>query len=255
VPADRGPQSTTQRAAGRSSFGTDGAVVIALVLLFLTQPVAKLPTACLGAVIVSAAVGLVDHAAWRSLARVGRMEVVIAMVALVGVVVFGVLEALIVSVVLSLIEVVRRSAKPHDAVLGLVPRMGRYANVSLHRTAKVTPGVVVYRLDDRLFYANSRYVSGRVQEAIDGAATPTNWLVFDAEGVVDIDASGIETVSQLARSLRAGSTTLVVARMKGRAATRVQSSGLMDEIGRDHFYPTVRMAVQACVDADAAAKP
>ena len=83
---------------------------------------------------------------------------VIAAVTLVGVVVFGVLQALIVAVGLSIVEVVMRSAKPHDAVLGYVARLGRWADVSVHPSARVTPGVVVYRLDDRLLFANARYV-------------------------------------------------------------------------------------------------
>ena len=75
----------------------------------------------------------------------------------------------------------RRSARPYDSVLGWVDRLGRYADVSLHPSARVTPGVVVYRLDDRLFFANARYFKGRVREAIRAAAQPVTWLVFDAE--------------------------------------------------------------------------
>ena len=133
---------------------------IVVILLFLTEPVQYLPKAVLGAVIVSAGVGLVEPAAWRALAAIDRVEVAIAGVTTGCVVVFGVLEALIVAVGLSMIDAVRRSARPYDAVLGWVERLGRYADVSLHPSARVTPGVVVYRLDDRLFFANARYVEG-----------------------------------------------------------------------------------------------
>jgi sulfate permease, SulP family len=145
---------------------------VLLILLFLTEPVQYLPKAVLGAVIVSAAIGLVDPNAWRRLAAVDNVEVAIAGVTTACVVVFGVLEALGVAVGLSVIDTVRRSAKPHDAVLGWVERLGRYADVSLHRSATETPGVVVYRLDDRLFFANARYFKGRVREAVRGARTP-----------------------------------------------------------------------------------
>ena len=169
---------------GRTQFvGIISAVAIAIVLLFLTEPVSYLPSACLGAVIVAAAIGLIEPGAWRALARAGRAEVVIAAVTMAGVIAVGVLEALVVAVALSIVDVVRRSARPHDAVLGWVERLGRYADVSLHPRAIVTPGVVVYRLDDRLLFANAEYVKGRIHEAIAGAKTPTRWLVFDAEGV------------------------------------------------------------------------
>jgi hypothetical protein len=112
----------------------------------------------LGAVIISAAIGLVDPDAWRALWDTDRVEFSIAAVTTAGVVAYGVLEALAFAVGLSIIDVVRRSASPHDAVLGWVEKLGRYADASLHPSAKLTPGVVVYRLDDRLFFANAGYV-------------------------------------------------------------------------------------------------
>ena len=146
--------AVNEQVGGRTQVvGLVAAAVAALVLLFLTQPVSVLPKACLGAVIVVAAIGLFDPDAWRALAQAGRSQVVIAAVTTAGVVLFGVLEALIVAVLLSVVDVVMRSSKPHDAVLGYVPRLGRWADVSFHRSARVSPGVVVYRLDDRLLFA------------------------------------------------------------------------------------------------------
>ena len=140
--------------------GFVSAATVAVILIFLTEPVQYLPKTVLAAVIVSAALGLFDSAAWRALAVVDRVEVAIAAVTTVCVVGFGVLQALVVAVGLSMIDTVRRSATPHDAVLGHVERLGRYADVAVHRSAHVTPGVVVYRLDDRLFFANARYFKG-----------------------------------------------------------------------------------------------
>ena len=220
--------------------------VIVLVLLFLTEPVEKLPTACLGAVIIAAAIGLVDPAAWRALAQVSWRQVAIAGVTTAGVLVIGVLGALVLAVALSIVDVVTRSAKPHDAVLGWVERMGRYANVSVHPSAVVTPGVVAYRLDDRLFFANASYFKARVHEAISGAATATHWLVFDAEGVTGIDASGVEALEQLHESLAADDITLVLARVKTPLYERLASTGIVVRIGSERFYPTVRAAVDAC---------
>ena len=221
------------------------------ILLFLTEPVQYLPKAVLGAVIVSAAIGLVDPQAWRTLAAVDRVEVAIAGVTTACVVGFGVLEALVVAVGLSVIDTVRRSARPHDAVLGWVERLGRYGDVSLHKSARVTPGVVVYRLDDRLFFANARYFTARVREAIRAAPQPVKWLVFDAEAVTHVDSTGLEALEHLTKDLRGEGITLVVARLRTRMEDQFELTGVTETIGRNRFYPSVRAAVEACAAADA----
>jgi sulfate permease, SulP family len=221
------------------------AVVIGLVLLFLTGPMQYLPTATLGAVIVVAALGLVNFDDWRGLARISRVEVAIALITMVGVVTVGVLRALLLAVALSVVDAVRRSAAPHDAVLGWVERLDRYADVQLHPSAKVVPGVLVYRLDDRLFFANTSYVEGRIREAISGAPAPVDWLVFDAESLNHVDATGVRMLTELIESLREESITFVFARLHGPTSNRLAEAGVLDLVGEDHLYPTVRAAVQA----------
>ena len=222
-----------------------GAVV--LILLFLTSPIQYLPDAILGAVIVVAGITIVDVAAWRSLAAIDRVEVAIAGVTTACVVVFGVLEALVVAVGLSIIDTVRRSARPYDAVLGWVPDLQGYRNVAIYPSAQVTAGVVVYRLDDRLFFANAGYVKGRVLEAIRAAPTETAWVVFDAEAVNHIDSTGMEALIDLTRDLRRDGIRLVVARLRTRMKPDFDVSGLTDEVGPEHFYPSVKLAVDAFV--------
>jgi high affinity sulfate transporter 1 len=232
--------------------GLVAAGAIALVLLFFTEPMTYLPKAVLGAVIVSAAIGLVDRGAWEALARVSRFEVGVAALTTVGVVAVGVLQALVLAVALSILDVVRRSAQPHDAVLGWVDRLGRYANVQIHRSARITPGVVVYRLDDRLFFANARYVKGRVREAVRGAPQPIRWLVFDAEAVTDTDVTGLEALKELASGLRRDGVEMVVARLKHHVRENLIAAGATETIGADHFFPTVRAAIAYCLERDAA---
>jgi sulfate permease, SulP family len=183
--------------------------------------------------------------AWRALRRTSWAELLIAATTTLGVVLVGVLEALVVAVALSLIDVVRRSATPHDAVLGWAERLGRYVDVRLHPRATITPGVLVYRLDDRLFFANASYVRGRIREAIDGAPTPVRWLVFDAESLSHVDATGVLALNELIGSLRDEGVTLVVARLKNPMQRAFRDVGLLDTIGEGHVYPTVRAAVQA----------
>jgi MFS superfamily sulfate permease-like transporter len=106
--------------------------------------------------------------------------------------------------------------------------------------------VVVYRLDDRLLFANARYVSGRIDEAIAGAPSQTRFLVFDAEGFLGLDASGIEALEQLLTALRGKGVTLVMARMKAHLDEQFAVTGLTEQIGLQHFFPTVDDAVVWC---------
>jgi sulfate permease, SulP family len=149
-----------------------------------------------------------------------------------------------------MIDAVRRSARPHDAVLGWVERLGRYGDVSLHPSARVTPGVVVYRLDDRLFFANARYIKGRVREAIRAAPQPVSWLVFDAEAVTHADSTGLEALEDLTKDLRRDGTTLIVARLRTRMWEQFEQAGLTETIGAERFYPSVRAAVEACTQGE-----
>lgn len=235
--------------------GLFAAGTIVVILLFLTKPVQYLPTSVLAAVIVSAGVGLIDPAAWRTLAAIDRVELAIAGVTAACVVLIGVLNALAVAVGLSIIDTVRRSARPYDAVLGWVDRLGRYGDVSLHPSARVTPGLVVYRLDDRLFFANAGYVKGRVHEAIRAAPTETSWFVFDAEAVSHVDSTGIEALGDLAEDLRREGITLVVARLRTRMRDEFDVAGVTDAVGTERFYSSVERAVEAFEREHAASVP
>ena len=222
--------------------GLLAAGAIVLVLLFLTAPIAYLPKAVLGAVIISAAIGLIDPGVWRELAAADRVELAIAAVTAAGVILTGVLEAIIFAVGLSMIDVVRRSARPHDAVLGWVDSLGRWADVARHDDAVITPGVVVYRLDDRLFFANASYVKARVQEALRGAPTVTTALVLDAEAITHVDAAGLQALEDIARTLDKDGIALHIARAK-----HPMSDLVATHVTGARFHGTVRAAVHAAV--------
>jgi sulfate permease, SulP family len=222
--------------------GLLAAGAIVLVLLFLTGPIADLPKAVLGAIIITAAIGLIEPAVWRELADTDRIELAIAAVTTVGVILTGVLEAVIFAVGLSMIDVVRRSARPHDAVLGWVESLGRWGDVARHDDASVTPGVVVYRLDDRLFFANAGYFKGRVQEALRGAPTATTALILDAEAMAHIDSAGLQALEDLAATLDGDGIALHFARAKDQIAER-----LTERVPGANSHGTVRAAVDAAV--------
>jgi sulfate permease, SulP family len=105
--------------------------------------------------------------------------------------------------------------------------------------------VVVYRLDDRLFFANTRYFKGRVREALRAAPTPARWLVFDAEAVTHVDVTGMAALSDLTEELRRDGVTLVLARLRTRMEEQLATSGVLEVVGREHLFPTVQVAVAA----------
>ena len=122
-----------------------------------------------------------------------------------------------------------------------VGELGRYGDVAVHPSARVTPGVVVYRLDDRLFFANASYVNGRVLEAVRGAPTTTHSVVFDAEAVTHIDDTALAALEDLVGALRKERIELSVARAKTPLTARLSESG----ISAIPLHPTVRAAVEA----------
>ena len=231
----------TSQVSGLVGFGA-----IVLILLFLTAPIQDLPTAILGAVIVYASLELIDPGQWRELASSSRTEVAIAAITSLVVVVVGVLQAIGVAVVLSIIDVVRRTATPADAVLGFSQAENRYADVGSHPDAGVTPGVVVYRIQERLFFANAHFFKRRLWAAVDGAPKPVHHLVLDATMISGIDASAVGAIREVQAGLHRRNITFEVARATDELREQFQATGLTDAIGAEHFHATVTAAVEAC---------
>jgi SulP family sulfate permease len=200
----------------------------------------------LAAIIITASVGIIESKAWVTLRRSSRAEVLIAMSTLLLVLTVGVLTAIFVAVVLSMADVVRRVANPHDAVQGFVPSIGRYGNVESHRDAEVIPGIVIYRLDDRIFFANSQRVVGRIMSAIAAAPQPVKWLVFDVAGVPDTDSAAQAALIDLHNGLVEKNIGLVFATMRESLHSDLQQAGLMTMFGEDRIFETVDAAVGYC---------
>jgi high affinity sulfate transporter 1 len=226
--------------------GLSAAAMIAVILLFLTAPIEYLPSAVLGTVIVFAAAKLVDPEQWRSLARSSRTELAIAAITTLVVITVGVLLAIAAAVVLSVADVVRRAARPADAVLGWSVEEDRYVDVGDHPDAGITSGVVVYRIQDRMFFANAHFFKRRLWAAVDGAPKPVRHVVLDASFISDIDASAEVALREVIAGLHARNIELHVARQAAELRSRFDEVGLTDEIGADRFHGTVAAAVSAC---------
>lgn len=226
--------------------GIVNASAVALILLFLTGPIQYLPTSVLAAIIIVASAGIIESKAWVTLRRSSRAEVLIGLATLLLVLTAGVLQAIFVAVVLSMADVVRRVANPHDAVQGYVPSIQRYGNVESHPDAEVVPGIVIYRLDDRMFFANCERVIGRIRAAVAAAPQPVHWLVWDVAGVPDTDSAAQVSLVDLKRWLADREIGLVFATMRETLRVDLELAGILDDLGPEYLFETVESAVAYC---------
>jgi high affinity sulfate transporter 1 len=226
-----------------------GAVAIALLLLLAPGLLRDLPLPMLAAIVITAAVGLIDMAGVRYLYRVRRSEFVLWLAAFLGVALLGVLMGIFAAIVLSLADFVRRAWRPHDAVLGREDELKGYHDIDRHPSARLIPGLLLYRFDAPLFFANAGYFRRRVRHLITDATHPVRWVVVAAEPITDIDTSAADTLRELLDELRQAHVTLAFAELKGPVKDRLQQYGLFDAVGADRFFPTVGTAVNGYIEA------
>ena len=226
-----------------------GAVAITLLLVFAPGLLRDLPLPMLAAIVITAAIGLIDVAAVRRLYRVRRSEFVLWLAAFGGVALLGVLMGIFTAILLSLADFVRRAWRPHDAVLGREDELKGYHDIDRHPGARQVPGLLLYRFDAPLFFANAAWFRRRVKGLVAEAAHPVRWVVVAAEPVTDVDTTAADTLDQLLRELREQQVTLAFAELKGPVKDRLRRYGPYDAIGPDHFFPTIGTAVNAYVTA------
>ena len=226
------------------------AAVVGIFLLFAMPLIEPLPKAALGVIIVVAAAGLINiRSIWR-LRHVRPAEVALALVAFGGVLVFGVVGGVVVAIALSTGVFLYRAARPHDAVLGRVDDVDGYHDVARWEGAETLPGLLVYRFDAPPFFVNAAYLRERVLELVD-ATDDVRWLVLNAEAWTYLDATAIDTLTQLHGELDQRGIALCFARLKGRQREIFEETGLTARIGPDRIFPNVRAAVAAFESAHA----
>jgi high affinity sulfate transporter 1 len=226
-----------------------GAVTIALLLLFAPGLLRDLPLSMLAAIVITAAIGLIDVAAVRRLYRVRRSEFILWLAAFLGVALLGVLLGIFLAILLSLGDFIRRAWRPHDAVLGREDELKGYHDIERHPAARQVPGLLLYRFDAPLFFANAGYFRRRVRRLVAEATHPVRWVVVAAEPMTDIDTSAADLLAGLLAELRQQGVTLAFAEVKDPVRDRLQRYGLIAAVGPDLFFPTVGTAVDAYVEA------
>jgi high affinity sulfate transporter 1 len=228
--------------------GVVGALAIALMLLFFPNLVRNLPDSALAAVVISAAIGLIEVAGVRKLYRVRTTEFALSIACFLGVALLGVIQGIFIAVGLALLDFIRRAWSPYDAVLGRVDDLKGYHDITRHPDAKRVPGLVLYRWDAPLFFANAEVFADRLRQAIAASPTPVRWVIVTAEPVTDLDTTAADVLQRLDEELAAEGIDLRFAEVKGRVKDRLKRYALFERFGSDHFYPTIGTAVRAYVD-------
>jgi MFS superfamily sulfate permease-like transporter len=205
--------------------------------------VENLPSAALAAVVIAAASSLVDVAALRRLYHLRRSEFVLSAACFLGVALVGVIPGIFIAVGLSLGAFVVRSWRPYDAVLGRIDGRDGYHDVSRHPEARLIPGLVLFRWDAPLFFANAEVFHDHVKRAVRQSPSPTQWVVVAAEPITDVDTTAADAVAALIGEMASAGVVLCFAEMKGPVKDRLARYGLVSEIGPDRFFSTIGSAV------------
>jgi len=230
---------------GRSqASGLTAAIVMALVLAACTAPLAYIPNASLGAVLVLAGFSLFDFQTFRRIWGISRAEFILSAIATLGVATIGVLPGIALAIALSVALLLVRASSPYDAILGQVPGVDGFTDISEYAGAQTIPGVLIYRFDAALLFFNADYFKQRVRQAVAKSAQPVRLFIFDMEAISVIDITGLEALEEVRSELSSKAIGFVVARAKAELREHLVRAGLWELIGAANFYPSVRSAVQ-----------
>jgi high affinity sulfate transporter 1 len=220
-----------------------GALAIALLLLAAPNLLRHLPTAALAAVVIAAAIGLIEVADLKRIYRIQRWEFWLAIVCFVGVAVLGVIPGIGLAIGIAIAEFLWDGWRPHSAVLGRAHGVKGYHDIARYPDARRIPGLVLFRWDAPLFFANAEFFKERVLDAVATSPTPVRWLVVAAEPVTSVDVTACDMVAELDQALQAQGIELCFAELKDPVKDKLKRFGLFAQLGENYFFPTIGVAV------------
>jgi high affinity sulfate transporter 1 len=227
--------------------GVVGAVAIALLLLVAPNLLRHLPNTALAAVVISSAIGLIEVKDLRRIHRIQQWEFWLSMLCFAGVAVFGAIPGIAMAIAVAVVEFLWDGWRPHSAVLGRVEHIKGYHDITRYPQARRIPGLVLFRWDAPLFFANAELFHDRVLDAVDGSPTPVRRLVVAAEPVTSVDVTAADAVTELHEALHRAGIELCFAEMKDPVKDKLKRFGLFTRLGGDAFFTTVDEAVSGYV--------
>jgi high affinity sulfate transporter 1 len=225
--------------------GVTGAVAIALLLVFAPSLLQNLPNTALAAVVIASALGLFEILDLRRLYRIQRWEFWLSLACFLGVALLGPIPGILFAIIVALLEFVWDGWRPHYAVLGRAEGVKGYHDVTRYPDAARIPGLVLFRWDAPLFFANAEQFSAHVIEAVNASPTPVRWLVVAAEPVTSVDITAADMLFELDDELERSGIELVFAEMKDPVKDKLKRFGLFTRLGDELFFPTLGAAVSA----------
>lgn len=215
-------------------------------LLAVPGAIEAIPIPALAAVVASAAIGLIDVPAFRSLWQVSRIELLLAVATFLAVGVFDVLVGILLSIGLGVVIALYRMARPHDAVLGDAAHLDGWVEVGAGEVARTEPGLLVYRFDAPLLFVNAGWFAERVKAVLEENPGEERWVVLDFEGVGSLDTTAAEVLQDLVDGLLgSGVEVVAVARANTDVLDRLGRANLLAPAGPLRPYPTINGAVRA----------
>lgn len=225
--------------------GVVGAIAIALLLLFAPQLLRNLPYAALAAVVISSAIGLFEFKDLVRLYRINRWEFWLSIAAFLGVASLGPVPGMMIAIAIALAEFIWDAWRPHYAILGEPEGVHGFHDLKRYPQARQFPGLVLFRWDAPLFFANAEQFRERVMDAIASAPSPVVWLVVAAEPVTSVDVTSADMLAELDEALHKAGIELVFAEMKDPVKDKLKRFGLYQKLGEHLFFSTVREAVNS----------
>jgi len=237
--------AVAERAGSKSQLtGVTGAALIIVMIVFVPGLFRDLPQAALAAVVITAALSLADLSATARLWHQRKVEFSLSIVAFLGVALLGVLPGIAIAVGLSILNVFRRAWRPYQTALGLVDGVAGYHDVRSYPDARLLPGLVIYRFDAPLFFANAKTFRDEIAALARSDPAP-RWIVVAAEPITDVDTTAADVLFDLDHLLDEHGQTLVFAELKDQVRSKIERYGLTRVIEPRHFFPTVEAAVDA----------
>ncbi|WP_024513880.1 sulfate permease [Bradyrhizobium sp. Tv2a-2] len=230
--------------------GVVGALAIALLLLAAPNLLRHLPTAALAAVVIASAIALIEVADLKRIYRIQQWEFWLAIVCFVGVAVLGVIPGIGLAIILAIVEFLWDGWRPHSAVLGRAYGVKGYHDITRYPDARRIPGLVLFRWDAPLFFANAEFFKERALDAVATSPTPVRWLVVAAEPVTSVDVTACDMVAELDEALHAQDIELCFAELKDPVKDKLKRFGLFAQLGENRFFPTIGVAVSRYLEVN-----
>jgi sulfate permease, SulP family len=220
------------------------ALLVIVTLLFLLPLFRDLPEATLGAIVIHAVWGLFDVGELRRYWRLRRTDFALALVALLGVLVFDILPGLLLAVILSLVLLIYRASRPQGSILGRLPDKQAYGDIVRHPENETMPGLLIFRLNTPLFFANNAPLRARIKQLSHTSKPAPRAVLLDLEASNGLDISSADTLLEMAAELKTDGVVLLLANVRGPVRDMLRRSGVSQVIGVEHLYADIEEGVR-----------